>query len=410
MRRIVLVTSGQPSLNPRLVKEADALSSAGYNVIVIYQYRNKWGTEMDKALLSKKPWKAIRVGGSPNNERLIYWYSRLIYKKNQFLSKCFPNKNILSDFLFSRCTNLLLNEAVKYHADLYIAHNLGALPAAVFAAKKNNAKYGFDAEDFHRQEVTDDINSKDYQLVKFIEDKYLTGVDHLTASSPLIATAYQNIYNNLNPLVIKNVFSSNFLQKKNQSPQSKELKLFWFSQTIGKNRGIEDAIKAIGVLKKNISLTLLGNINEINQAYFLNLANDLELEQDQLNFISPIAPDKIFELASKYDIGLASEPGFCVNNDIALSNKIFTYLISGLAIIASNTKAQKLFIEENPLIGKLYESSNVGQLVSILEHFSNNIDYVNDFKKNAYQLAKTKYNWEKESEILVNSIKRLLQN
>lgn len=62
-KKIVLVTSGQPSLNPRLVKEADALVEAGYEVTVIYQYWNEWGTDLDKVLLPQKKWKTIRVGG-----------------------------------------------------------------------------------------------------------------------------------------------------------------------------------------------------------------------------------------------------------------------------------------------------------------------------------------------------------
>ena len=33
--RICLVTPGQPSTNPRLVKEADALCEAGYDVQVV---------------------------------------------------------------------------------------------------------------------------------------------------------------------------------------------------------------------------------------------------------------------------------------------------------------------------------------------------------------------------------------
>jgi glycosyltransferase involved in cell wall biosynthesis len=305
-KRILIVTSGQPSLNPRLVKEANALTTAGYNVTVIYQYWNHWGTEMDKALLTKKSWKAIRVGGSPNNDKFTYWYSRLIHKKNQLFSKYFPN--LLTEFSIFRCTKLLLKEAVKYKANLYIAHNLGALPAAVKAAKKNNAKCGFDAEDFHRQEVTDNPNENAYKLAKFMEDKYLPQVDYLTTASPLIANAYQKLYPNLKPIVINNVFSSSFLQQVNHANHNKELGLFWFSQTIGKGRGIEDALKAIALLKKPyINLTLLGNIDKNNQNYFFNLANELGLAKNQLSLISPVSPDHIFELASKYDIGLALE-------------------------------------------------------------------------------------------------------
>ena len=55
--KIVLITTGQPSCNPRIVKEADALSAAGHEVIVVYNYFIKWADENDQLLLAKKSWK-----------------------------------------------------------------------------------------------------------------------------------------------------------------------------------------------------------------------------------------------------------------------------------------------------------------------------------------------------------------
>ncbi len=49
----------------------------------------------------------------------------------------------------------LKKSACDIKADLYIAHNLGALTAAAMAAQKNNARYSFDAEDFHRAQEED---------------------------------------------------------------------------------------------------------------------------------------------------------------------------------------------------------------------------------------------------------------
>ena len=49
--KIVLISPGQPSLNPRLVKEADTLAANGYDVTVLYSYWNDWGAKFDKTLL-----------------------------------------------------------------------------------------------------------------------------------------------------------------------------------------------------------------------------------------------------------------------------------------------------------------------------------------------------------------------
>lgn len=409
MTKIVIITSGQPSLNPRLVKEADALVSNGFEVTVIYQYWNEWATTLDIQLLQGKNWKAIRVGGSPKDEPFKYLLSRIIHRLGEFLMNYFGLKNGLAEIALKRNTQALTNKAKSIPASLYIAHNLGALPAAVLACKKNRAKSGFDAEDFHRQETTDNPNTDAYQLVKFIEDKYLPQVDYLTAASPLIAEAYQQLYKYHDAIVLNNVFSLSFLQDVAKPQPYKDLNLFWFSQTIGKGRGIEDAIRAISFLKKeNISLTLLGNVDEMHKSYFLTLANELGLVENQLQFIPPVQADNIFKLAAKYDIGLALEPGFCLNNNIALSNKIFTYLTAGLAVIASETLAQKDFLEHYPKVGISYPIGNIEILSGIIDRYDHDRQLLYETKLNAINYVKEELNWEVEKLKFIKLINQTL--
>lgn len=397
MTKIVLITSGQPSTNPRLVKEADALVSNGFEVTVIYQYWAEWATVPDRQLLRSKNWKAIRVGGSPDNGYFEYWRSRIIHRLSRLLTNYFGFKSGLGEIALNRNTYALINKAKNIPASLYIAHNLAALPAAVLASKKNKTKCGFDAEDFHRQEVTDDLNTEAYQLVKFIEDKYLPQVDYLTAASPLIAEAYQQLYKYLSPVVLNNVFSSSYIQKVITPSSNIELKLFWFSQTIGKDRGIEDAIQAMSLLKKShISLTLLGSIDQANQNYFSELANEFGLAENQLHFIAPVAPNLIFNMANKYDIGLVLEQTTPLNKDICLTNKLFTYLTAGLAIVASETRAQKEFLKRYSKIGMSYPTGNIEILSNVINSYDHDRKSLHEAKLNALNYAKEELNWEVE--------------
>lgn len=397
-RKVVIITSGQPSLNPRLVKEADLLAEIGDDVTVIYQYWNNWATELDNAILKDKKWNAIRIGGDPFTQKISYWYTRLRHKISVLMLKTFGFIYNLPELAIGRCTIELTKTAQKIKAEVYISHNLAALPAAVNAAKKNNAYCGFDAEDFHRQEVSDDLQSLHYQLVKYIEDKYLQATDYFTAASPKIAAHYKALYPQLNPSTINNVFPIKNLVNFEDKINSKELKLFWFSQTIGPKRGIEDAIAAIGSLKNSsISLTLLGDISQDQLHYFKTFATEAGLNPSQLQFLAPVQPEHIFKLAKNYDIGLALETGFCLNNNIALSNKIFTYLTSGLAIIASETSAQKEFTSTYSKVGKSYPIHNIKALAALINFYIQNNDQLTQAKKEAHLLAKNELNWEKES-------------
>ena len=402
-KKILLISSGQPSLNPRLVKEADTLTGAGYNVTVLYAYWNHWGTKYDEQLLAGKNWKAIRLAGDPGGKRFTWFLSRTIFKISRFILQKTGTYKFLANLAIARSSYFLIQGAKKQKADLYIAHNLGALPAAAKTASRYKKPYGFDAEDFHRQEVSDNSNSFHYKLCKHLEDKYLPKADYITAGSPLIAAQYATLYKRRITSLL-NVFPKKAAIT-NINNQKTSLKLFWFSQTIGPNRGLELIIEAIGVLNLGIEFHLLGNITQKYQGDMANLAKTFEINKNKLFFYGPVNPDELFKIAAQFDIGLASETGFCLNNSIALSNKIFTYILSGLAIVASNTPAQKGFMDQYPETGKIYEDA--AQLAEILNRYHQNRELLYETKKNAFKAGQNQLNWEIEGKKFLNVIENV---
>ena len=402
--KVVLVSSGQPSINPRLVKEADVLADAGYEVFVLYAYWTQWATDFDERLLEQKKWTAVRVGGDPVSAKRLYNQSRLLYKIARTLFKI--SHSVFADFAIARASYYLINEVKRYRADLYIGHNLGALGAVVQAAKKNGKPSIFDAEDFHRHEISNDSGDLDVALKVLIEKKYLPQVTALTTSSPGIARAYQKLFPQLNPSVILNVFpKSKGIQNMNIE-NDRPIKLFWFSQTIGSNRGIDDVIGALAQLDKSqFELHLLGDQTSHSSAFIQHLKNIRDIT---LIFHQPVAPDKLIEFAANFDIGLALEPGFSINNDLALSNKIFTYMQSGLAIIASDTTAQKEFMSRVSQIGSIYKKGDIRELARVLLEFYNNRSKLAACKKAALAYAHDRYNWETESCSFLELVKSTL--
>lgn len=386
--KIVLISSGQPSLNPRLVKEADALSKVGYQVTVLYVYWNDWATQFDIELLKDKNWTAKRIGGSPQNNSLIYNLSRLINKISRRIKS-----TRLTLYSISRTAWLLKRAAAKHPAHLYIAHNLAALPAAVTAAKKNSALCGFDAEDFHRNETSDDLLDDDVIRKTIIENRYLPMVDQFTASSELIADAYLHLFPRLKPVVIHNVFPNANISLKNIS-DTLPLKLFWFSQTIGPNRGLEDVVAALKSLSVNdLELHLLGD-----RPQFVNQFIDTLVGANvKIIFHEPVEPDALMPFAAQFDIGLALEQKHPLNRDLCLTNKIFTYMQAGLAIIASETAAQRKFMNSHTGIGFTYKGGESEALANILNTYQTDRSLLYAHKKNALNLARRQYNWETES-------------
>ena len=407
-KKILIISSGQPSANPRLIKESLALSSEGYQVKVIYCPLSPWADQFDNNLFQNNPqieW--IKVGYHPLKEKWKYLYSRIRQKYYQALYNFFVEKNdyaIRSMVLFSQ---ELIKEAKNQKADLFIGHNLGALPAVIKAAEHFNAKAGFDFEDFHRGEEEKD--SPHWNKVKQIEEKFVPKLDYVTAASPLIVKEYQSVFKNHSFTTINNCFPFTYAVKEKTCLPSLPIKVFWFSQTVGKNRGLETAIKAIGKIETSqVQLSLLGNCSAEMKNYFLSIAKENGLNPDQLNFILPVDEKKIVTLASMHHIGLACEVPHIINRELCLTNKIFIYLLAANAILFSNTKAQALFLKENSGIGFLYEENNDLQLADAIKEYLLNPALMDQHRDKSLQLAKEKINWETEQQGLLQKVKEVL--
>jgi glycosyltransferase involved in cell wall biosynthesis len=407
-KKIIIITSGQPSLNPRLVKEADSLTGAGYDVTVLYAYWNHWGTLHDEKLSASRKWKAIRFGGDPEQNRVTWFLSRLIHKISRSLLQKTWNYKYFADLAIARSSYFLIKGAKKHRADLYIAHNLGALPAAAKAARFYKKPYGFDAEDFHRQEVNNDTDSFHFKICSYLEDKYLPPAKYLTASSPLIAGLYTTLYKRIIPVIL-NVFPQMHKAQELTDRKGGPLRLFWFSQTIGYGRGLEEVVQALCGLKKyGFELHVLGDLPEgVFKKY---LSEMISLNGLKIAVYTPIPSDDIAAFAARFDIGLAVETGEVLNRDICLTNKIFTYLQAGLAIIASDTSAQQCFLDQYPAIGRLYRKTDIAALSQALIYFNENRDALNKAGQSALMLTHTTLNWEYESEKFLAIVKGALLN
>ncbi|MDX2067869.1 MAG: hypothetical protein SFV55_05555 [Haliscomenobacter sp.] len=399
--KITLLTTGQPSTNPRLVKEANALFEAGYQVTVVYCYWAKWAQDYDPEIIQVREWRAVLVGGTPERGRLIWWYTRLRHKVSKYLS-------FISHFRYqseARAYHEMLSEAKKTQAQLYIAHNLGALPVAARAAQQSRAIFAFDAEDYHRGEsITLDAPTKN--KIK-IEDYFFESAAFVTTASPLISKVYQQHYPTQSFTTINNVFSKKYQKPLPQLPNT-SLFVWWFSQTIGLNRGIQDILKAMQLIPDiPIQFTLVG---EANSTTIDKLKEMLISERHKLCFQAPVSEIALFEIANQQHIGFALERSTPKNRDICLTNKIFTYLLAGNAIIASDTQAQKSFMADNPGVGWVYPQRDSNQLADILKTCYLNPDLLGSTKRNAWELADQKLNWEEEQKKWLPLVEKVLNS
>lgn len=405
--KIVLVSSGQPSANPRLVKEAVAYSAAGYNVTVVYCPLSPWADVFDQELFKKHPnidW--VCTGYHSVKDQALYLFARIRQKFYAILFKAGVFNAFIAVRSMALFTQELIATAKSIKGDVYIGHNLSALPAVVAAADALHVPAVFDFEDFHRGE--NQKGSIHWIKTKMVEDSYVPHLTYATTASPLISETYAELYSNLDVYTINNCFPLRYAQQEVRSRQDDELTLFWFSQFVGKKRGLETVLKAIGLTQSaNISLTLLGNCTDTMKTYFMELAKENGLQKEQLKFLPAVSEEKISSIAADYDLGLACEVPQVLNRDICLTNKIFLYLLAGNAILFSNTKAQTLFYQEHPNTGSLYQYDDAKELSKILVQYQQNRALLGKQRESALQLGKQLFNWETEQNQLLQLISSL---
>jgi glycosyltransferase involved in cell wall biosynthesis len=298
--------------------------------------------------------------------------------------------------------------AREIRADLYIAHNLGALPAAVAAAEENRAQVGFDAEDFHSGTGREDA----YQtaIIAKVEKDFLTQCKYITAASPGIAQAYAAKYAITTPVTLLNVFPLADQPSVLRSSQAdRPLTLYWFSQTIGATRGLEDVVRAMGHLKDlKIDLHLRGAWQNHYRSRLFDLASSVGVTPEHIVSHGPDSADEMTRLAARFDIGLALEPGHNINNDLCISNKIFTYLLAGCGVIATATSGQRSIVEQIGAAGFLYEPGDSESLAKGLRTWYDDRSALMAARREAWEWGTRKFNWDLEKKKFLTVVESTL--
>jgi glycosyltransferase involved in cell wall biosynthesis len=413
------VTSAQISYNPRLVKEADALADAGYEVQVVGCLLEAEKTDFDRRLVADSDWDfhpvRVRRGHSLGDHgRWLYATLRQrLYRKLPWLRRG-PWGLARA---YSRYVDELAERAATVDADLYIAHNLQALPAAWKAAADRGSKLGFDAEDFHRgQFPPDESGSLEEKLTRAIEEQFIPECDYVTAASPGIAQAYAEELGIESPPSILNVFPKEErdaelpggTREEERPGQENVVSLYWYSQVIGHDRGLQDAVQALGRLDERVHLSLRGEWEEGFRDELRRIA-EREGVSHRVHRLEPVPPEELVARAGLHDIGLALEQAHSPNRDLCISNKILAYLLAGLPVVATETEGQEHVHKKAPGVVRLCEIGAPEALAArILEPTATEAT-LESAQERAWQMGEERLNWEKEQKKLVDTISAVLR-
>jgi glycosyltransferase involved in cell wall biosynthesis len=403
--RVCLISPGHLSTNPRLVKEARALQSAGHTVQVIHGRFKAWGTANDKPLAAELTSVTPVAFGPTEASRRNYLRQNITRRAARVAVRLGLRTQTVAEAAHSPIVLDLIAAAQTVRAELYIAHYVAALPAAAHAAARYGAAYAFDAEDFHLGDLPDaPQHALERRIIRSIESRYLRGAAYVTASSPLIAEAYTETYGISLPTVILNVFPRANAPTEPTTSGSVKVgpSVYWFSQTIGPGRGLETAIEAIARAKSAPHLYLRGTPTVGYDEHLRRMAMRAGVE-DRLHLLDPASPDELERIGAHYDLGYSGEEGFSPNNLRALGNKLFSFLLGGVPSLVTDIPAHRQISSELGKAMTLFPIGNADALASAIDSFLLHPQSLAAARTHAWHLGQARFNWDTE-QVLLNDL------
>jgi hypothetical protein len=407
---ICLITAGHVASTPRLVKNADALVEAGFDVHVLAGAPYPPADGLDEGILASSKWRYTRLDRRGGPEEISRKLVRALTRR-LVLIPGFSRPGIAERAQLASSPRLSA-AAARIPADLFLGHGIVALPAAAFASRVREGLYGFDIEDYHDAETVESIADRSEQRARnVLQSSFLPGAHPLTCSAPLIAKEYSRRYG-VDPLVIMNVFPLSQAPVAPAPPmpisEQRPARLYWFSQTIGPGRGLEGVVAAMGRMRVPAELLLRGFVSQGYRALLQAEAIKAGLRRP-IQFLPPGPPGEMARLASVADLGLSVEESSPLNRDICLTNKIFVYLLAGIPQLLSGTSAQTRLSAELGEASIVCDAAGAAAVAAQIDGLLSDPARIARARSRAWSLAHGPFCWDNEKVPFVNAVRTALR-
>jgi hypothetical protein len=391
VHKITIITSSHLVNNPRVWKEANALSTAGYDVTIFTTWHSKKLRSKDQNLINDfVNYNSLCNLIKSESSKMQIIYQKVIRKLANYIFYLFNSGSI---YQFTARPKWQIKKITESKSDLYICHQETGLLLGVELLKMGY-KVAIDFEDWYSEDYLNKF--RPVNLLKNAEAFVLKNTEYVSCPSESMATAINNAYGIKKYIhVIYNSFPSiNTYQKQvERIPNS----MVWFSQTIGPNRGIEFLLKALKLIKVPLQIHFIGKCSKYYKSHIVE-------ELHGTNHIYKIHPlmehDELLNYLPRFQVGLALENHLPLSRELTITNKILLYLQFNLYVIATKTKGHLEVYQQCKDSISLVNSNDIMQ-------FSNAITESMNFSFNKnFDIFPKKLSWEYQENRLVNIVSK----
>lgn len=325
--------------DPRVRRQIRALTGAGWKVVSI-----GYGA----APAGETHWRHAAVRELPHDAQPLKRAARVL---GLLVVRGWKGLGLRIWRAQSRHRALMAAVATIEKAGLVIANDYTALPAGLDLAQRTGAGLIYDTHEYAAGERDEDARWRLLYppYIRDIERLAIAAGAEVTTVSEGIAKRIARNYAIPLPTVVRNLPSYRSVPFRATS----EMPLVHYHGAVVPGRGLETLIDSVALWHPRFSLRLRGPA----LADYRQSLEQRAQERDVAARIvfEPAAPaSELVERAADADIGIHVLPGFSHQNSYALPNKLFEYLMAGLAVIVTDLPEMRRVVTEE----------GVGSLVS----------------------------------------------
>lgn len=385
--RVCCVSKSVAADEPRLLRNAEALRDAGHDVIVIGFAGGRSASPSVQSTLVDPGTRASVLAKGLQAGRL--------------LGVTATGRGAVRTFDRFEDNALLAEAVVETPADLYIARHWEALPAVARAAKRHGAMYAYDSPELAFEQQ---LGNRRWRLlfrryVEEVEAQYIGDAVFITAVSGRIADALQQHYRLTHlPTVLRNV--PKYVAMPFREPG--ETINVLYHGGFAPERGVEQLIDSVKEWPPNYRLQLRG----YGAAPFVDALRQRSSSaglDNRIEFLPVVPMEEVVSTANRSDIGIHPLQGSSRQLRFALPNKLFEYVMAGLAVCVSDLPEMAAIVESYG-VGELIDQPTPAGIATTLDRMD--VEAIADYKRRSLVAAR-ELCWDKEKYRLLELVDKI---
>ena len=310
--------------------------------------------------------------------------------------------DLLNIIYILRLNLRMARAALRQGADVYHAHDLDTLLAGYVAGRRAGKKLVYDFHELYTEQFKEGVKTGVWRYYySLLERALVRKTDlRLTVCESLGDWVTQR-YGTNGVLTVRNV---PVYQPPTPGPADRGREpVILYHGGYFRDRGLEQLIESAQYLKRGrIVFRGFGELEDHLRA----LVRERGVE-GRVSFAPPVPMLDLVRTAAEADIGVIPYIPFCLNNRFCLPNKLFEYLMAGLAVAGSDLpELRKVIVGYN--VGLVFNPEDPQDIAKVLNEMLGDATRLEGMKRNALLAARTSYNWEVEAQKLVKGYQMTL--